>query len=143
MTFSFLDKSDVDKIVAFNTDNFSDGWSKQMLVSAFDSGRFYCLATMEQGVCVALLTFSVAMDQADVEGIVTRVDKRRCGIAEKLFFKAQERLLELGVKKLFLEVRQSNIPAKNLYNKCGFSEISVRKNYYSDGENAIVMVKEL
>ena len=45
------------------------------------------------------------------------------------------------LKKLFLEVRESNLPAISLYEKYGFIKISQRKKYYKDGENADVMLK--
>jgi len=41
---------------------------------------------------------------------------------------------------VFLEVKQSNFPAINLYKKHDFIEVGLRKKYYSDGENAIVML---
>jgi ribosomal-protein-alanine N-acetyltransferase len=42
---------------------------------------------------------------------------------------------------LSLEVRISNIPAQNLYKKFGLEIVSVRKDYYSDHEDAYLMVK--
>ena len=41
----------------------------------------------------------------------------------------------------YLEVRRSNLIAKNLYNKFGFKQIYIRKSYYNDGEDAVVMTK--
>ena len=52
----------------------------------------------------------------------------------------------MGCKKIFLEVRVSNSPAIELYNKTGFKRVSIRKNYYRlpDGrEDALVMSKRL
>jgi transcription-repair coupling factor (superfamily II helicase) len=49
---------------------------------------------------------------------------------------------ELGATSFSLEVRVSNIPAQKLYLKSGYKESGIRKGYYSDGENAIVMIKE-
>ena len=52
----------------------------------------------------------------------------------------------MGCKKIFLEVRVSNNPAIELYNKTGFKRVSIRKNYYRlpDGrEDALVMSKRL
>ena len=57
--------------------------------------------------------------------------------------KAESKLVSLGVNKVFLEVRSSNISAIALYEKKGYTKISVRKKYYADGEDALVMVKEL
>jgi ribosomal-protein-alanine N-acetyltransferase len=51
---------------------------------------------------------------------------------------------DTGVVYFYLDVRASNIQAKSLYQKYGFSEIGVRKNYYSlPDEDAIVMRKVL
>lgn len=46
-------------------------------------------------------------------------------------------------ESLILEVRQSNERAIHLYTKLGFKKISVRKNYYTNGENALVLQKML
>ena len=48
----------------------------------------------------------------------------------------------LELKKLFLEVRESNEVAINLYIKFGFKKISKRTKYYDDGETAVIMLKE-
>ena len=50
---------------------------------------------------------------------------------------------EKGVEKVFLEVRKSNIPAFSCYQKCGFVPIGIRKGYYGNGEDAIVMERKL
>ena len=54
-----------------------------------------------------------------------------------------EGLLVKNVNELFLEVRVSNTPARSLYKKMGFEEVGVRKKYYEDTEDAIVMLKEI
>ncbi len=47
------------------------------------------------------------------------------------------------VKNISLEVRKSNIVAIKLYEKFGFLQVNIRPHYYSDGEDALVMNKEL
>ena len=47
------------------------------------------------------------------------------------------------VEFITLEVRVSNAPAIAFYKKHKFSEITIKKNYYSDGEDAIYMVRSL
>ena len=44
---------------------------------------------------------------------------------------------------VFLEVKRTNFPAINLYLSFGFEEINIRKKYYSDGEDALEMVKKM
>jgi ribosomal-protein-alanine N-acetyltransferase len=111
--------------------------------SAFEEGRFYAIALEDEGLPVGIVTFSVACDTADIEVVVVISDKRKKGYGLKLVERAEQQMKELGVVKSFLEVREGNIPAQCLYNKAGYNKISVRKGYYSDGENAIVMIKEL
>jgi ribosomal-protein-alanine N-acetyltransferase len=48
-----------------------------------------------------------------------------------------------NAKECYLEVRESNIAAINLYKKLAFKQAKTIKNYYADGENAIVMAQKL
>ena len=47
------------------------------------------------------------------------------------------------VRNITLEVRENNLNAINLYEKVGFKKILVKKEYYTNGDNAIYMVKEI
>lgn len=135
-------KSDIDKIVNLEKE-FDDGWNFNQLSSAFDGGRFYSLGAFDGQNLIAFVSFSVAIDTSDIEMVLVSSAYRRKGIAKTLIENAQNKLINLGVKKVFLEVRESNVPAKALYGGLGYKEISVRKNYYPDGENATIMAKEL
>lgn len=67
--------------------------------------------------------------------------ERRKGIGTALvreLLKIQE---SKRVPSLRLEVRHSNIVGRTFYEKLGFSESSVTKNYYRDGEDAVVMIR--
>lgn len=143
MTICFLDKSKVKQITALYRDNFSDGWSEDMLISGFESGRFYAIGAFEGQTLIGVITFSTACDEADIEGVTVDNAFRKRGIGYALYECAQKFLIEKGIKSIFLEVRATNFSAQNLYIKAGFNKISVRKNYYADGEDALVMKKEL
>lgn len=142
MTIEKLSALDVESILQLESD-FLDGWSKGQLISAFDSGRFSVLGAKENNQLIGFVSFSITIDSADVETVFVKIEHRRKGIAQNLIDSAIKTLSDLNVKKIFLEVRQSNYPARSLYQKLGFSDISVRKSYYPDGENAVVMAKEL
>jgi len=135
-------KDNVDVIFEINQE-FSDGWSQNQMVSAFNSGRFNVLIAKEGLDSLGYISYSVAIDECDIETIVVKKQFRRKGVGEQLIKTAEKEMLTAGIKKVFLEVRENNFPALTLYKKCGYSDISVRKNYYPDGENAVVMAKEL
>lgn len=138
-----LFKHDVDKIVELYEKNFADGWNKNMLESAFNSGRFICIGIKEENKLIGLISCSTTEFDADIEGVTIDKDFRRNGFAKALLGILEVKLKEKNIEKVFLEVRESNAPAKNLYLGAGYKEINVRKKYYSDGEDAVIMAKEL
>jgi ribosomal-protein-alanine N-acetyltransferase len=70
-------------------------------------------------------------------------EHRRKGIGQALVTKAMEGMRLYNAKQAFLEVRVSNMPAISLYKNLGFKVTRTIKGYYSDGEDAYVMSREL
>ncbi|XMB67949.1 ribosomal protein S18-alanine N-acetyltransferase [Mycoplasmatota bacterium zrk1] len=70
-------------------------------------------------------------------------DYRGKRLGEKFLKFALEYFMEQGTRVISLEVRESNKAAINLYHKFGFVAGGIRKNYYEDGENALLMIKEI
>lgn len=84
------------------------------------------------------------LDESHIERIAVHPVFRRQGVGEGLLAGLIEDCVARGVKKIYLEVRESNFPSRALYTKMGFVETYVRKAYYSDNnEDAIVMEKAL
>ena len=137
-----LKKSDVQSLVELYSSDFSDGWTESMLISAFDTGRFFVKGAETDGKLIGAINCTLTIDEADLEGIFVLEAYRNQKVASTLFDEMEKLLLSQGVKKMFLEVRESNLPAISFYLKKGFNKISVRKKYYQDGEDAIVMSKE-
>lgn len=78
--------------------------------------------------------------------IFTLAVKEECrgmGIGTKLMDKICETLKKNGSDEATLEVRISNIPAQHFYMKKGFTPAWVERGYYNDGEDALIMKKEL
>lgn len=135
--------ADLTQIAELERDCFTDPWNRRMLAETFLSGRFFGTLLEEESVVTACGGMSILGDEAEIELIATSEMYRRCGrgrkIIEDLLAEAQAR----GVKKVFLEVRVSNAAAQILYLKSGFRGLYARSRYYPDGEDAIVMCKEL
>ena len=135
--------SDIEKILLLYQDNFADGWNKAMLESAFSSNRFLAIGIEEEQSLIGVITCSFNDFDADIEGVTIDKEFRRNGFAKALLGLLEVKLKEKNIEKVFLEVRESNTPARQLYSGAGYSEINVRKKYYSDGEDAVIMAKEL
>ena len=141
MTIRALDKTDIQFLISAR-ESFPDAWDEKMLVSSFNAGNFFGFIA-EDTAPIGFITYSVNIDTADMQDLFVAEKCRKKGVGYALVVAFIEGTKAVGVKKLFLEVRESNLPAINLYKKAGFTLLSVRKKYYSDGENALVLVKEL
>ena len=78
-------------------------------------------------------------DQAHVTNIVVDPQRRREGIAVRLLLALAERAIDRGCVAWTLEVRSSAEGAIELYRRFGFAPAGVRKRYYENDEDAIVM----
>ena len=65
------------------------------------------------------------------------------GIGYALMREATQAMMNYKAKECYLEVRESNMPAVQLYKKLGFEIARTIKNYYADGESAFLMAKRL
>ncbi len=143
MRFIEFTREFIPAVVKMQSESFSDGWTEKMLLSAFDSGNYFGYLAIENETVAGYIGCDLGLDACDLETVFVAPEFRRQRIAEKLISLAQDKILSGGVKTFILEVREGNLPAINLYNKLGFKQISTRKKYYPDGENALVLVKEL
>ena len=78
-------------------------------------------------------------DQAHVTNIVVAPDSRRLGVGAQLMTTLARTAIERGCVAWTLEVRASNTAAQELYRQFGFAPAGVRKRYYENTEDAIVM----
>ena len=93
--------------------------------------------------CLFLLLSQVESAILDITNIVTKKDKRKNKIATKML----ERLIEISKQRklnnITLEVNINNKPAINLYKKYHFEEVGLRKKYYNNTDDAIIMTLKL
>ncbi len=142
MIFRTLSREDIPLLTSSIEFGFSDGWAESMLVSAFESGRFFGWIANDDGVDVGYVTLDRGMDDVDIEEVFVFPDFRGKGVGKMLVDTALSALEKEGVKRVLLEVREGNLVARKLYEKCGFVKIHERKKYYSNGENAVIYLKE-
>jgi ribosomal-protein-alanine N-acetyltransferase len=90
---------------------------------------------------VGFVAFSIMYEKAEIIDIAVKDEYSRQGIGSKLLTYVIDECLKNKGESITLEVRNSNYKAISFYKKHGFREISVRKSYYQDGEDALVMIK--
>ncbi len=106
-----------------------------MLVQFADETRYAPEAGV-QGFAVARLLG----DELEIENILVASDLRRFGLGTLLLEHLMQSAKNQGIRRAFLEVRESNTAARRLYEKAGFVTNGLRKGYYRDpDEDALLL----
>ncbi len=104
-----------------------------------DSGIFAALCAVCEGAIIGYICGNCVMGELEIGSVAVKKEYRRMGAARALISALEEMF---SPEKAFLEVRESNLAAQELYSSIGFFKVYVRKNYYSSPvENAIIMKK--
>ncbi len=135
---------DLNEIAVLESECFSEEpWNMQMLAESFLSPQFTGVLLEEDGTITAYGGIGVVEDEAELQLIATAEMYRRCGRGKLILSRLEGEARARGAKKMFLEVRVSNSSALLMYLKDGFEGIYTRPRYYRNGEDAVVMRKEL
>ena len=122
---------------------FRDPWSEKSVASELNNPLSLWLVALDGERVAGYVGSQSVMGESDMMNVAVHPDFRRRGIAEKLCLALVDALREKGNHCLSLEVRSSNAPAKALYEKLGFVQVGLRKNYYRNPrEDACILRKE-
>lgn len=125
------------------SDNFDKFWSIDVLKHDFeDDNSQYVVAKMNNEI-VGFAGIKIIIDEADIMNIAVKMDKRKSGIGSMLLEKLLEIAKVSNCTSITLEVNENNLPAIYLYEKYHFERIGLRKKYYNNTDNAILMKKDL
>ena len=132
---------DVPEVAVLEAEIFSDPWREKDIFSCVTAPTGICYSAVSDGRVIAYVIGRMIAPEGEIYRIATLPSHRRRGIAYRLLDYAVKCERGRGLESLFLEVRELNIPARNLYKSYGFREIGMRKNYYKNpSDNAIVML---
>lgn len=121
------------------SDEFDDFWTYGTFMSELENpNSTYIIAKIDNEI-VGFAGIWKAYDDIHITNIVTRKDKRNLGIGTQMLEKLIQLAKETNYKSVTLEVNENNISAINLYQKFNFSKIGIRKKYYNNKDNAIIM----
>jgi len=100
-----------------------------------------CFVYEEDKKVVGFIVFSIIYEKAEIIDLAIEDGFQRKNIGSELLSAVIKECALKKCENLTLEVRTSNQSAIAFYKKHGFREISMRKSYYHDGEDALVMIK--
>ena len=132
---------DVDEIYEIERLCFAEPWSKDALVYEFEENprAFYVVAELD-GQVGGYAGLWWILDEGHITNVAVRPGFRNRKIGEGIISVLIDYTSAEGIRHHTLEVRRSNTPAINLYQKFGFEIEGVRKGYYqNNGEHALLM----
>lgn len=116
----------------------SEKWSEeQFKAEIYDSSKFYVVCKVD-GIVVGFGGYAQVLDEGNILNIAVVENYRKQGIATEILNIMIQNGIKNGINAFALEVRESNLSARLLYEKTGFKFVGVRKNFYSDKENACI-----
>lgn len=136
--------SDLNEIEDILFSDFDDFWNINTFKSELlNPNSKYIVAKIDNKI-VGYAGIWKAVDDVHITNIVTAKNLRRQNIGSILLSNLIEMAkAENGITSITLEVNCNNLPAKKLYEKSGFEVVGLRKKYYNNIDDAIIMTKEL
>lgn len=139
-----LDASNIDiyleQLLAIEQEAFVEPWTRADYMWEAARPIAHILALVDENRLLAYAGFWHVMDEADINNVAVAAAQRGRGYGRQLMQAVLARAINLGCKRLILEVRPSNKPALALYQSLGFMVCGRRRGYYQDnGEDALLM----
>lgn len=135
----------IDRIVEIENESFACPWSKKSFEDAAASDNIsVCAAIDESGTVCGFICFMMIDSEAELLNIAVSEKFRKNGIALSLMDYMIAEMFSRRIERIFLEVRESNVPARSLYEKYGFEILGKRRRYYTKPvEDAVIMQKRI
>ena len=130
---------DLDLLVELERVCLPDAWRKNTLQNLMNEARYLVLIVEDFGYLIGWSAAGVA----EIERVGILPARRGCGWGALLVGEAVAAFANRNAREIWLEVRETNVAARALYAKCGFEVGGRRREYYDNGEDAILMKREL
>lgn len=141
LAFRRMRPADVPQIYELEKRIFPDPWSEESFYAEVENKAlsYPCVMEGEKGIAGYAVCWYFS-GELHISNIAVHPEMRRKGLGRRLLSHLFTHFADYQVA--LLEVRLSNEAAIGLYKSFGFRKLYVRENYYSDGEDALVMIKE-
>ena len=142
-----MQQEDVAQVEAIEREAYKSPWSQFAYKEELaDNGMAFYLVLCEkerEDVVIGYGGFWKVLDEGHITKVTISCKYRGQGLSKILLQGMLELEKSLGIQRSTLEVRVSNEKAIGLYKKLGFSDSGIRPKYYADGEDALIMWREL
>ena len=139
MRFEPLRYEHLRQMAQIEQEAFDQPWSERMFIPEVEDENAYYLVGVRGDEVICYGGFHKVLDEAHITNIAVRAVSRGRGIGTLLMSELISRARMLGVKYMTLEVRDNNENAIKLYKSFGFTVEGIRKKYYNNVHDALIM----
>lgn len=119
---------------------FKSPWSEDIYRRELENPQSVGFVCTDGGKAVGMIHCSFVLDELTLNTLCVDEEYRRRGIAKQLWQAVCE-MMQGVCTVCYLEVRESNLPARTLYESLGFRQNGYRPHYYSEPEEAAVLMQ--
>lgn len=136
-----LTEQNINEVYDISNEQFGkESWTISQFKECLNNKNYMSFVATKNNKVTSFLIAQNLIDSINLLLIATKNQFKKLGLASVLINELQK-FSQKNNLKIWLEVKESNTPAINLYKKFGFNVLYLRKNYYKDGSSAIVMEK--
>lgn len=141
MNIRLMAEEDVDRVFNIETQIFSKPWTKQDFINSMsDRHNIYVVAEDENKEIVGYCGIWGVLDEGQITNVAVRPEDQGQGIGFAMLTELLKMAKNEGLQQYTLEVRKSNLKAIKLYERLGFVEEGIRKDFYDKPvEDGIIM----
>ena len=137
-----INKKDIDLCYELDSNTISL-WSKEQWANEFKKDGAKIFGLFIKNLVIGICVFQVVLDEAQINYFVVNKNFRKKGFGSYFMSYLIKNCEKLNLKKLLLEVSQSNVTAARFYSRFDFSTVGIRENYYKDGSHALLKEKKI
>ena len=134
---------DVEAIVSLDQEVLQTNWHETLHAESIVLKDTQSLVLDHEGRLIGFLIYRNIGGDFEIIQLALNKAYQRQGLASMMIDYMFQDAQSSHIEFIYLEVEMDNLPALNLYKKYGFEAIHQRKNYYGQGQDAIVMRKEM
>ena len=118
-------------------------WSEKQWANEFKKEGTKIFGLLITNLVIGICVFQVVLDEVQINYFVVNKKFRKKGFGSYFMSYLIKKFEKLNLKKILLEVSQSNATAERFYSRFDFSTVGIRKNYYKDGSHALLKEKKI
>lgn len=142
MEIKEMAQEDLAQVSEIESQIFSLPWSEKAFEESLKNSNTLYIVAKEKEEVLGYIGMYISFQEGNITNVAVNPNYRRKKIGQNLIREILERAKQIGVTDVILEVRETNAAAICLYEKMGFEEAGIRKNFYEKPlENAIIMWK--